>query len=161
MKNEADDNPSLPSPSPVCPLHKSPCVRPKRLRVCRHHAHMCFNMCAWCRYTRGRIERRHGDVLSGHTGFFSAPHHTTHRTHNTRHNTTWHTTTHHSNTSATTHGDRDMQRQRKRETEKTEKTRQQKRQERRFIFSLVVHGRSLFMECVVLLNPSTPDSSAC
>ena len=26
---------------------------------------------------------------------------------------------------------------------------------------MVVHGRSLFMECFVLLNPSTPDSLAC
>ena len=29
---------------------------------------MCFNMFAWCRYTRGRIERTHGDVLNLHTG---------------------------------------------------------------------------------------------
>ena len=29
------------------------CVRPKRLRVYRHHAHMLKHMCAWCRYTRG------------------------------------------------------------------------------------------------------------
>ena len=28
------------------------CVDSKRPRVCRQHAHMCFNMCAWCRYTR-------------------------------------------------------------------------------------------------------------
>ena len=28
---------------------------------------LCFNMCAWCRHTRGRFERTHGDVLSGHT----------------------------------------------------------------------------------------------
>ena len=32
------------------------------------HAHMCFNVCAWCRYTRGRFERTHGDVLNPHTG---------------------------------------------------------------------------------------------
>ena len=31
------------------------CVRSKRPHVCRHHAHMCFNMWAWCRYTRGRF----------------------------------------------------------------------------------------------------------
>ena len=63
----------------VCGLArlKNPCVhstRPrvyvqKRPQVYRHHAHMCFNMCAWCRHTRGRIERTHGDVLSGHTGW--------------------------------------------------------------------------------------------
>ena len=45
-----------------------PCVHSKRLCVCRHHAHVCFNICAWCRYTRGRYERTHGDVLNGHTG---------------------------------------------------------------------------------------------
>ena len=28
-------------------------------RLYGHHAHMCFNMCAWCRYTRGRFERTH------------------------------------------------------------------------------------------------------
>ena len=45
-----------------------PCVHSKRPGVLRHHAHMCFNMCAWCRYTRGRFERTHGDVLNVHTG---------------------------------------------------------------------------------------------
>ena len=34
-----------------------PCVRSKRPRVHRHHVHMLFNICAWCRYTRGRFER--------------------------------------------------------------------------------------------------------
>ena len=42
------------------------CIQ-KRPRVCRHHVHMCFNMYAWCRYTRGRFERTHGDVLNPHT----------------------------------------------------------------------------------------------
>ena len=37
-------------------------------------------------------------------------------------------------------------RERERQRKKTEKTRQQKREERRFIFSVVVHGRSLLME---------------
>ena len=32
----------------------------KRPRVYRHHTHMCFNMCAWCRHTRGRFESKHG-----------------------------------------------------------------------------------------------------
>ena len=31
--------------NPVCPFKTPPCVRSKRLRVCRHHAYMCFNMC--------------------------------------------------------------------------------------------------------------------
>ena len=48
--------------------HDPPCVRSKRLRVYRHHAHMCLNMCAWCRHTRGRFERTHGGVLNLHTG---------------------------------------------------------------------------------------------
>ena len=36
-----------------------PCVRSKRPRVYRHHAHMFQHMCAWCRY---------GNVLNVHTG---------------------------------------------------------------------------------------------
>ena len=36
-------------------LKTPPCAHSKRPRVCRHHAHVCFNMCAWCRYTRGRF----------------------------------------------------------------------------------------------------------
>ena len=43
----------------VCPLNTSPCVHSKRLRVCRQHAHMLFNMCAWCRHARGRVEWTH------------------------------------------------------------------------------------------------------
>ena len=46
----------------VCPFNTSSCVRLRRRRVCRHHANMCFNMCAWCWYTRRRFERTHGDV---------------------------------------------------------------------------------------------------
>ena len=52
----------------MCGFKIAPCVHSKRPRVCRHHAHMCFNMCAWCRYTRERFERSHGDVLNAHTG---------------------------------------------------------------------------------------------
>ena len=44
-----------------------PCVHSKRPRVCRQHAQMCFNMCAWCRYTRGRSKRTHWGVSNGHT----------------------------------------------------------------------------------------------
>ena len=89
------------SHAPVCRFKMPPCVRSKRLRVCRHHAHMCFNMTAWCQYTRRRFERTHGDVLNLHTGVFPAchtTHHTAHRTHTT---TAQHTTTtrpHHHNT---------------------------------------------------------------
>ena len=45
-----------------------PCVHSKRPRVCRHHAHMCFNMFAWCWYTWRRFERTHGDVFESTHG---------------------------------------------------------------------------------------------
>ena len=60
LKN-VEKNPCVNSKTP-------PCAHSKRPRVYRHHAHMCFNMCTWCRYTRGRFERTHGDFLNGHTG---------------------------------------------------------------------------------------------
>ena len=44
-------------------LNTSPCARSQRPRVCQLHANMCFNMCAWCWYTRRRFERTHGDVF--------------------------------------------------------------------------------------------------
>ena len=53
--------------NPCVDSKTSPCVHSKRPRVYGHHAHMCFNMCAWCQYTRGRFERTHGDVFNGHT----------------------------------------------------------------------------------------------
>ena len=46
---------------------KPPCVDSKRPRVYRHHAHMCYHMRAWCRYTRGRFESTHGGFWDGHT----------------------------------------------------------------------------------------------
>ena len=49
--------------NPVCRLKTPPCVHSKRPRVCRQHAHMLFNMCAWCRHTRGRFESTHGGVF--------------------------------------------------------------------------------------------------
>ena len=73
--------------TPVCPSTTSLCVRSKRPRVCRDHAHTCFDMCAWCRYTRGRFERTHGDVLNGHTRRRRQRHTTTHNN-TTPHNTT-------------------------------------------------------------------------
>ena len=85
---------SLLSHAPVCRFNMPPCVRSKRPRVCQHHAHMCFNMCA-CRYTRGHFERTHGGVLNGLTAFFQrvSPHNTAH-THAPQDNTT----THHNST---------------------------------------------------------------
>ena len=93
-----------------------PCVHPRRLRVYIQHVPVyagttrtCFNMCAWCRYTRRRVECTHGDVLDGHTGFFSTCHTTTPQhpprdtTHKTQHNTTQHdstTTRQHNSTTA-------------------------------------------------------------
>ena len=47
---------------------KPPCVNSKRPRVYRHHAHMCYHMRAWCRYTEGRFESTRGGFLDGHTG---------------------------------------------------------------------------------------------
>ena len=38
---------------------KNTCVRAKRPRVYRHHAHMLKHMCAWCQQTRKRCERTH------------------------------------------------------------------------------------------------------
>ena len=86
-KTRLTTTPPSPSPLPVCPLHTSLCVRSIRLRVCRHHAHILEHVCAWCRYTQGRFERTHGDVLSGHTGFSAC--HTPHTTpqHKTQHTT--------------------------------------------------------------------------
>ena len=55
---------------PVYRFKTPPCVHPKRLRVCRHHAHMLKLMCAWCQYTRGHFERTHEGVLDGHTPGF-------------------------------------------------------------------------------------------
>ena len=39
---------------------KPPCVDSQRPRVYQHHAHMCYHMRAWCRYTRRRFESTHG-----------------------------------------------------------------------------------------------------
>ena len=47
-----------------CVDSKNTCVCTFKTSVYGHHAHMC----AWCRYTRRRFERTHGDVLNGHTG---------------------------------------------------------------------------------------------
>ena len=75
LVSRTDDDPP---PRRRVSIQNVPCVRSKRHRVCWHHAHTCFNMCAWCRYTRGRFERTHGHVLNGHTGFQAC--HTTHTT---------------------------------------------------------------------------------
>ena len=89
-----------------CGTLKTPCVDSKRPRVYRHHTHMLKHMCAWCRYTRGRFESRHGGVLNVHT--VPCPPLPTH-------------------TDTTSHGDRQGERARK----KTEKERGKKTKEER------------------------------
>ena len=105
---------------PVCTFNTSPCMPAPR-------AHLLKHMCAWCQHTLGRFERTHGDVLSGHTGFFSVSHTTPHRTHTTPQHKTQHTTTHHNNTTTAPHDSRERQRQR--ETE-TDREREEKRREK-------------------------------
>ena len=101
----------------VCTFKTSPCVPAPRAHVLKH-------VRAWCRYKRGRFERTHGDVLSGHTEFFSVSH-TTH--HNTRHNTTTRPQ-HHTETETVTDRDR-QRRQRQTETEKEDRDRERKKTE--------------------------------
>ena len=116
---------------PVCTFKTSPFVPAPR-------AHVLKDVCAWCRYTRGRFERTHGDVLSGDTEFRSVSHtnthtltHTTHTIHNTttQHNTTKHNTLrpqHHTEKER----DRDRQRQRKKTGTGTGEERRRKRREK-------------------------------
>ena len=130
-----------PFPPPCLPCVDStrpPCVRSKRPRVYRHHAHMLKHMCAWCRHTRGRFECAHGGrFLNVHTVFFHfssacrnthkhAQTHThthTHQTHTTTTNNTTTTTTH-TTQHNTTHNTTRRQRQRDRETEKEDRERE-------------------------------------
>ena len=120
LVSRTDDDPLLPA---VCPFKTCPGVRSERPRVYRHHADMCFNMCAWCRYKLGRFERAHGHVLSGHTGVFTVPHNTHHTTHHTAH-TPQHKTQHNTTTRPPHHTEIERQRQR-------EKSRRQRRDKRR------------------------------
>ena len=111
---------------PVCGFKTSPCVRSKRPRVYRHHAHMFQHMCAWCRHSRRRFQCTHGGVLEANTGFstfFSVPQHThTHTPHQA------HTTTTNNTTTTTTRRERERERDRERGTEKE---RQEKMKEER------------------------------
>ena len=132
---------------------------------------MCCNMCAWCRYTRGRFERAHGDVLSGHTGFSAChtPHTTphTHRTH-TRHNIPQHTTTTRQQHLTTAETDRDRERDRKRQREKRREKRGERREKIHFqcggAWPFFVHGVLCLVKPVnarflSLLNSVKYDSS--
>ena len=83
---------------PVCRFETPPCVHSfNTSRVCGHHAHMCFNIRAWC----AGIQR---DVLNLHTEGFSACL-TTHTTQDTpqHHNTTTTPHTQHSTHFKETH----------------------------------------------------------
>ena len=95
---------------------------------------MFQHVCAWCRYTRGRFERTHGDVLSGHTEFRSVSHTNTHiNTHITQHITTQHIMTQHI-TTTTPHGEGQRQREdrdRKRREDGRGETRQEKRRQKK------------------------------
>ena len=92
-------SPSLSPPSPPPLLPSLPRVYAQNVSVCRFKTAPCmpakrahvFNMRAFCRYTRRRLERKHGDVFSIHTGGFSACQaapqtpHTAHHRHHTHH----------------------------------------------------------------------------
>ena len=110
-------NDDAPAPPPVCRLKKKPCVDSKRLRVYRHHAHMCYHMCAWCRHTRRRFECTHGGVSNPHTFFhvfFSVPPHTqTHtNTHHDQQQHHDHNDTHHTETETERETETDRNRER-------------------------------------------------
>ena len=160
------------------PLNTSPrppCVYSKRPRVCRHHAHMLKHVCVWWG-THGDVLSGHTGFSACHT--HHTTHHTAHTAHhnktqhnttqhNTTHhnNTTQHNTTHHNNTTTTPHENRDRWRQRQTETDRDrereretvkedgdrkrrEEKRREEREERRFIFSVVVHGRVHVVLCL-------------
>ena len=108
--------------------HVSTQTRP---RVYAKNVPVCTgkHVCALCRHTRGRFERTHGDVLNGHTGFFSVSHHTPHTPHRHTHHNTRHNTTRRQ-----TEKERDRERDTETEGEegtKEKKTRQEQREERR------------------------------
>ena len=115
LVSRTNDDPCLP---PCVCTKRSPCVDSKRPRVYRHHAHMCFNICAWCQHTRGRFECTHGGrFVHTRTVFF----------------TFFKRAATHTNTHTSPHGDNDRERQRETETERERKrerereTRQEKR----------------------------------
>ena len=126
-----DENTRLTTtPSPPL-LLLLPCVHSTRPRVHAQNVPVyagttrtCIkHVRAWCWYTRGRFERAHGDVLSGHTVFFSVSHTTTPRTPHTQQRTATTTTT------TTTHRDRD--RGDDREDKTREKMKDKTREKRR------------------------------
>ena len=83
----------------MCRFKTSPCVGSRRFRVYRQNAHM-FSTCAFCRYTRRRLEPTHGGFSACQAALHTDnTHHTTTQLNN---NTTiHHNTTHTKRTSHT------------------------------------------------------------
>ena len=106
---------------PVCGFKASLCVRSKRPRVYRHHAHMFEHMCAWCWHTRRKCP--HGGVLEAKYVFF---HVFSHQTHTTNTNNTTTTTTHTTQHNTQHHTERQRRRERERQRE-TERERERER----------------------------------
>ena len=104
---------------PVCTFKTSPFVLAPRAHVFQH-------VCAWCRYTRGRVEWTHGvskrvthtnTHINTHTTHHTTPHHTT-----AHHSTTQHNTTHYDHNTTR----RKRERQRQTETEKEDRDRERR-----------------------------------
>ena len=103
-------------------------VDSKRPRVCRQHAHVCFDMCAWCPHTRRRFECTHGGVLNLHTGFSTC--HTTPRPQPQPQQQRHTAQTPHALSHTTSHGDGDREEEKRREEKRREeKRREEKRRE--------------------------------
>ena len=114
--------------TPPCVHSKSPCVYVQNVPcIPAPHAHVFQHVRVVPVHT-GRFERTHGDVLSGHTAFFSVSHHSPHRNHTVRHNTPQHTT-HHNTTRRQTERER-KRRSRERE-EKIKRSREDEREDER------------------------------
>ena len=134
----------------VCVQNVPVCTAPR--------AHMFQHVCAWCRYTKKRFERTHGDVWNLHTGVSACqaashtdtttPHTPTTRQDKTRHDTTRHDTTRHDTTrhhNRTMHTHTHTPHQHCTHTPPPHTPNNKTREERRFICSVVVHG--LFCWC--------------
>ena len=121
---------------PVCPFKTSPCVLAPLAHVSTHVRVVPVNTGTFWTDTRGRVEWTHGIFQRATSDHTRHTHHNTPQQHDRN------------NTRRQRHAETEKERERQRK--KTEKTRQQKREERRFIFSVVVHGRFYLMECFVL-----------
>ena len=126
----------------------------KRHRVYVQSVSVCSGTTGTCVSTCARGAGTHGDVLNLRTEvFFCVPSRATHHTtHTTQHNTTQHHTTRRQRQRDTETEKTGTEREEKTEEERQDKRREDKRrqdktrEERRFIFSVVMHGRFLLME---------------